>query len=404
MITLRSEKKFRFYVIAFIFLTSLSINFLASYFFNFPAFVDEKKYLEFGNELISGNLGSRHTAMPLYALAYALFGPFVSYFNITLAAFSSVILYLIGCELFLKMDLNAKVFKLFLAPCVTCYPHLIFYANTELSESFYFFLIHFGFFFFLKNRLLISIFILSLALLVRPIHEIFMVCLFFLWFFYSKKPLGFRALQGLLSFLIYVSVLSPWWVHNYEKYDQFVRLNLGGGIVLYSGNNPLNRSGGGIGGVDVDLTEFKKIQDPIVRDLELKRHSYDFISENYIRFFENGLKKITRLWRPYPFAEKFSGSFYFYTSIITFVPLYLGFILFVVWIVFHNKYRHVVFLVGVGWVGWISVVHFVTIGSVRYRFPAEGFLLVFGVTGLVIGMNILCRPILRGHIIRRLMQ
>ena len=47
-------------------------------------------------------------------------------------------------------------------------------------------------------------------------------------------------------------MLSPWWAHNWYKYDGFVKLNLSGGYHLYSGNNPENLSGGGIGGTDVN--------------------------------------------------------------------------------------------------------------------------------------------------------
>ena len=47
--------------------------------------------------------------------------------------------------------------------------------------------------------------------------------------------------------LVYVALMTPWWAYNYARYGQFVRLNLAGGIVLYTGNNPLNVSGGGVG-------------------------------------------------------------------------------------------------------------------------------------------------------------
>jgi hypothetical protein len=35
-------------------------------------------------------------------------------------------------------------------------------------------------------------------------------------------------------------------VHQYEKYGYFVRTNFGSSLVLYSGNNPLNKTGGGV--------------------------------------------------------------------------------------------------------------------------------------------------------------
>ena len=59
--------------------------------------------------------------------------------------------------------------------------------------------------------------------------------------------------------------MTPWWVHQYEKYGEFVRLNLGDGIVLFSGNNPANTTGGGVGRYsgksDMDLSQFYNIKD-----------------------------------------------------------------------------------------------------------------------------------------------
>ncbi len=45
---------------------------------------------------------------------------------------------------------------------------------------------------------------------------------------------------------VYAALMAPWWAYNYARYGQFVRLNLAGGMVLYTGNNPLNISGGGV--------------------------------------------------------------------------------------------------------------------------------------------------------------
>ena len=70
--------------------------------------------------------------------------------------------------------------------------------------------------------------------------------------------LGWRLVLKYVGiyFIIYLVIMSPWWMHQYQKYGEFVRLNLADGIVLYSGNNPLNKTGGGIVGSDVDMSSF----------------------------------------------------------------------------------------------------------------------------------------------------
>ena len=40
--------------------------------------------------------------------------------------------------------------------------------------------------------------------------------------------------------------MAPWWLHNYHYYGTFVRLNVAGGENFYAGNNPRNKTGGGL--------------------------------------------------------------------------------------------------------------------------------------------------------------
>ena len=45
--------------------------------------------------------------------------------------------------------------------------------------------------------------------------------------------------------------------HNYFKYDNFVRINLAMGQIIYIGNNPMNKSGGGVSQQDLRLINLK---------------------------------------------------------------------------------------------------------------------------------------------------
>ena len=110
---------------------------------------------------------------------------------------------------------------------------------------------------------------------------------------------------------IYLVVMAPWWAHQYAKYDTFVRLNLGDGIVLYAGNNPANRTGGGVGfgeGDGVGITDTNpshpayRIKDPIARNRALKAAAISFIRENPRRFVELAGIKFVRFWRLWPFS------------------------------------------------------------------------------------------------------
>ena len=80
-----------------------------------------------------------------------------------------------------------------------------------------------------------------------------------------RLPLRGALRQLALDAAIYVALMAPWWFHNVETYGSFVRLNAGSGIMLYTGNNPLNKTGGALH-TDADRAEFTNIADPLARD------------------------------------------------------------------------------------------------------------------------------------------
>ena len=95
--------------------------------------------------------------------------------------------------------------------------------------------------------------------------------------------------------------MSPWWIHNYKKFDAFIPTNLAYGWHIYAGNNILNKSGGGIGGTDVNHrlilgpSEFGR--DYFKSDKVFKKEAYNFIKENPKQFFNLTTKKFFRFWR-----------------------------------------------------------------------------------------------------------
>ena len=66
-------------------------------------------------------------------------------------------------------------------------------------------------------------------------------------------------------------MMSPWWIYNYKQYDKFIMFNLVGPHTLFIGNNPLNKTGGGIIVDEDDIknhpTRFHKIQKDFSYDL-----------------------------------------------------------------------------------------------------------------------------------------
>lgn len=167
--------------------------------------------------------------------------------------------------------------------------------------------------------------------------------------------------------------MAPWWVHNYQAYGTFVRLHFGASLTLYGSNNPHNQSGG-VSDVNQDFSQFEKIPDLIERDRAYRDAAVKYITEDPVRFVKLAALKFTRFWRLWPFAEDYRTSLYVVGSIVSFVPVL---ILAIVYLVFFSSGHLVRIFPLLLFIGYLTAVHTIMVGSIRYRLPLEPFLIVF---------------------------
>ena len=140
-------------------------------------------------------------------------------------------------------------------------------------------------------------------------------------FFIYKNSLKTTFKHIALYFFIYCLILSPWWIHNWNKYNEFVRTDLAYGYHIYSGNNIMNESGGGIGGVDVDHSKiFESNQNDFVKsDKVFKQEAYKYILEDPIRFLKQSIRKFYSFLSFSPYTKEYKGLIYSIVSFISFV-------------------------------------------------------------------------------------
>ena len=78
---------------------------------------------------------------------------------------------------------------------------------------------------------------------------------------------------------------------------------------MYSGNNIKNKTGGGIGGIDVDHNWSD--EDIKYRGIEFhnkfKKEAYNFIKENPKEFVNLTMIKFLRFWQIYPYTDEYKG-------------------------------------------------------------------------------------------------
>ena len=355
---------------------------------NFP---DAVAYKTIGNEIFSGSIVTNNIYMPLYPIWTYIFGSMglLIFVDIAISVLSVYLIYL------LSIELTGKNFGSLISCFIAAlYPHFIFYSVSGLTETLYIFLLLLIFLLYYKKYFFSAILISILSILVRPTLDLLNPILLFM-FLYFVHNLPWKTIFKYLTIYLmsYIIIMSPWWIHQYQKYGEFVRLNLGDGIVLYSGNNPMNVSGGGVGrdnGMsDMDLSIFSHIDDPIVKNNAMKQEALNFIIDNPKRFIELAGVKFLRFWRLWPYAEEFQQWYVVASSLLSYGLVLL---LAISFIIKNIKIYFKSFIPIFTLFGYLTLVHMITIGSIRYRLPLEPFLIIFA-GGFI--FNLFEKPIIK---------
>ncbi len=309
--------------------------------------------------------------MPLYPVLIEIFGPGKGQLtaNLTLSVVSVRLIYTLAYEVF--ADWQVAIFS---AIAAAFYPPLIYFAVVGLSETLFITFILAAFLCWYRAQFSFAAIFAVLAVLTRPIAELAAPALVvFFAIVVHRLSIAQTARHLLVYGTIYFALSSPWWLHNYYSYGHFVRLTPGLGMVLYAGNNPLNKSGGGNVGIDYDASAFQEIADPVERDRVLRDAAISYILDHPMRFFELAGLKFIRIWRLWPVHEGYANLSTILISIASFVPVLLLSALGL----FYS--RHIlrrlspILLFGLGYIA----VQMVLVGTIRYRLPLEPFLLIF---------------------------
>ena len=106
----------------------------------------------------------------------------------------------------------------------------------------------------------------------------------------------------------------------------------------------------------------------------------EYIVNNPRNFVDLAGLKFLRFWRLWPHTEYYKQWYVVAASLLSY-----GLVLFLaIGFVFRNAkkyFREVIPIFAL--IGYLTIVHMVTIGSIRYRFPLEPFLIIFACYFLV---------------------
>jgi hypothetical protein len=320
--------------------------------------------------------------MPLYPIAVAAFGPgwVQSLIDISL---STALVWLIF-ELAMSVYADMRI-ALLAALGVAIYPHFIFFSVVGLTETLFMTLVVGTYLCWYRGQFVGAAVLAVLSILTRPTLDPLIPVLIWYFCFFIHRLTIIGALKKLLGyFLIYCALMSPWWLHNYRAYGAFVRLDLGDGLALFSGNNLSNPTGGLDPALYDHTKEYFKILNLVDRNKALRAAAINYIMCDIPGFIGRAWLKCLRFWRLWPYTEGYSSKLFVIVSLLSFVPVLLLALYYLLDCGLANV-RMITPLVMFGL--YLTGIHMVFLGSIRYRIPLEPFLVLLGAAGLARAMT-----------------
>jgi hypothetical protein len=176
------------------------------------------------------------------------------------------------------------------------------------------------------------------------------------------------------------AALVPWGLRNQQVTGHFVFTTLWMGPSLYDGLHE-----GATGESEMTFFDQDNLMAQGMSEYEVDRHYRDrawtFVRENPARTAELALIKLGRYWSPWPNAEQFDNFLLRAAiaagSIATWLLALRGF--------FSRRTRGDAWrwLIALGPILYLSLLHLLFVGSMRYRLPAEYALLVLSAEGWI---------------------
>jgi len=339
---------------------------------------DAVAYREVGKSLWATGQMNALYFMPLYPALVAVFGPGWPQLLIDIAL-STVLVWLI-------YELTDAIFAskraaILAAAVAAVYPYFIFYSIVGLTETLFMVLLLAAYLCWYRNAYIAASVFSVLGILTRPVLDP-LAPLLLLYFAIAIRGLSIKAAAKYLAIYagIYCLLMAPWWLHNYKAYQTFVRLNLGSGVALLSGNSPSNQTGGIDNNLEATMAPFGEIADPVARDKAMQRAALNYIKEDPGRFLIQAAKRFQRFWSPWPQTEEYSRPLYKLISFCSFIPVLL---LALVFVVLYGRTYFLRIAPLLLFIVYLNSLHLVFPASLRYRLPVEPFLIILAAAGAV---------------------
>jgi 4-amino-4-deoxy-L-arabinose transferase-like glycosyltransferase len=335
---------------------------------------DYDDYREHGAELFATGVISDPHLMPGYAVLTQIFGEDtgVILLDIGLSSLTCVLVWWLALRLF-----DDRLAAALCGAAAALHPNLVLTAASGLTEPSFTFFFLAALAFLYREKYFAGSILLVISILIRPSFDFLAPVLIFIFVVVTHRK---DWKQGLRKVGIYAAcyavLMAPWWAHNFNKYDSFVRLNLADGFVFYSGNNPHTKTGEGIAADLLASDPILAIADPLKQNSAMKRAAVKFIVEQPGRFLELSAVRFLHFWH----IERDSSSTIF-LLIHPFTLAFMGFLIFG----FRSRWRETLPLVLC--IIYLTAVHTALISTPRYQLPVTPIVILLGVTWMTLTLR-----------------
>jgi len=260
-------------------------------------------------------------------------------------------------------------FPIYAALLIAVDPFLIYFTGLILSETLFTALLVWGVFLLVRRRILAAAIMLLLAVLVRPSALLL-----------APGLILFAPPHRLRQLLIVLAVMAvglfPWAWRNHRILGAWIWTTTNSGITLYDGFNPA-----ATGASDQRfVTQMPQLQpmNEAERSRYLQHSARIWIGEHWSALPSLTLIKIARTWSPIPLSSEFSRPSYRIISAAYALPLD---VLLLIGLFTKSLTRRDKMLLLVPAI-YFTILCIFSVGSLRYRIPAEPLLVVIAAAAM----------------------
>lgn len=369
------------------------------------ALPDQREYLDLGRNLLHAGTLSFHDPRfdqtvyayrtPGYPAFIALCGgsPRVVRVAQAFVDTSTVLaVYLLARRLSPQSSVLSPIFA---GALVALNPLLIYFSGLVLSETLYTACLAWGVYLAtLPRGWFVSVLLLVFGVMVRPagIGLVVLVPVVAVWAnWQAGRPYLWRSalVRAGVALAVLALVLSLWAERNRRLLGQRVWLTTNEGITRYDGFN--ERADGSSNQWFVQAMPRLRDMDEVQRDEVLSQMAASYISSHPERVGELAARKVARTWSPIPLSEQFGSAKYVAVGLAYTAPFF-ALVLLGLWWGSVPKMAKVVALTPAL---YFTVVHALSVGSLRYRVPAEPELAILAGVGVSFLLTLVSRDTTR---------